>query len=548
MSDAVQKLMERLEVIRARQEEEKMAEEAKKQEPEFKNVTVAYAQDPEAKQIVLPGGMSLKKGAEWLMIQDRELDKEVSLHYPFPGYYPVDAALALYKALTRTYGFTGLVDTPPASMFEEKKPPVLVGVEVSPGHTVQIPWGAMVIHGIKGRLESEATLVDGQPVFVLGGTIVQRDRHQVDKIVALAKEILRTESIYRGKAIKVDLPPRHLDLLKAPKFMEVNDVQEGDLIFPRVVQQAVETNIFVPIKHTAVCRAHDIPRRRGILLAGPYGTGKTLTALVTAKLCVNNGWTFIYVDNLEQLPQALHFAKQYAPSVVFGEDINRVVSGDRDEDMDEYFNVLDGVDRKKDEVMVIFTTNEVDEIHPGMMRPGRIDAIIPVEPPDAEATTRLVRVYGRGLLDPDADLTLVGRILAGQIPAVVREAVERAKLVAIGNGSMRDGKIVVFEADLVSAAEQLVQHAEYVNREYEGEKPDMQILGEAIGGAIRDALGGKQRWENEYGAPDPDDGDTPYGGRGDEPETGGEAIAVVVKDALDKAGRPKRNGKKQRAT
>ncbi len=364
-----------------------MANEAatEKKEPEFKNVTLAYADDPNVKSIVLPQGMQPKKGAEWLLIQDAELGKEVQLHYTFPNYYPLDAAFALYKALLRTYGFTSLVDTPPKSFMEDKKPPILVGVEVEPGKTIQIPWGSMRISGVQGRLETSATLVDDQATFVLAGTVVQRDRGEVDKLVAKAKEILRTESIYKGKAIRVDLPPENFDLLKAPKFMDLDGVQESDLIFPYVVQEAVDTNILAVLKHTARCREHGIPRRRGVLLAGRYGTGKTLTARVAAKVAQDNGWTFVYLDDLTQLPQAMHFAKSYQPAVIFGEDINRVVSGNRDANMDEYFNVLDGVDNKKDEVMVVFTTNDVDEIHPGMLRPGRVDAMIHVTPPDAAA-------------------------------------------------------------------------------------------------------------------------------------------------------------------
>ena len=526
---------EKLRVAMGMKKEEKMTE--KKKEPEFKNVTVAYADDPEAKTIVLPAGMGLTKGAEWLLRQEAEMGKEVALHYPFPGHYPLDAAYAMYRAIQRTFGFTSLVDTP---SFFGPTPPTLVGVEVRLGETIQIPWGSFQLSGIKGRLETAATLVDDQATFVLGGSIVQRDRGEVDKLVCLAKNILATESIYKGKAVKVDLPSQNFDLTKAPKFMDLEGVKEDDLIFTRTVQEAVDTNILTPIKFTALCREHDIPRRRGILLAGPYGVGKTLTARVTAKVCQDHGWTFIYVDDLEQLPQALYFAKNYSPAVVFGEDINRVVSGERDSDMDEYFNSLDGVDRKKDEVMVVFTTNEVQEIHPGMMRPGRIDAMIEVTPPDAEATARLVSVYGRGLIDPAADLAQVGAILAGQIPAVTREAVERAKLVAIKDS--KGGRLMVRTEHLVSAARQLVAHAEYINRKYAGSPPDLQILGQAIGREIGSAMNWKRaaKSENYDFATDQEDG---LGSYAEEYRTPAANFAEVVSTALDEAGRPNGSGK-----
>jgi SpoVK/Ycf46/Vps4 family AAA+-type ATPase len=76
-------------------------------------------------------------------------------------------------------------------------------------------------------------------------------------------------------------------------------------------------------------QAHKVPLKRGVLLEGPYGTGKTLTAFVTAKKCVENGWTFIMLDRVAALKEALTFARMYAPAVVFAEDIDRSVEGER---------------------------------------------------------------------------------------------------------------------------------------------------------------------------------------------------------------------------
>jgi len=63
-----------------------------------------------------------------------------------------------------------------------------------------------------------------------------------------------------------------------------------------------------------------------------------------------------------------------------------------------------------------------------MLRPGRLDAIISIEPPDAETAERLVRHYGGNAIDETEDLVEVGVALQGQIPAVIEETVKRAKL------------------------------------------------------------------------------------------------------------------------
>ena len=59
-------------------------------------------------------------------------------------------------------------------------------------------------------------------------------------------------------------------------------------------------------------------------------------------------------------------------------------------------------DSKDSEIMVVLTTNEVSKIHPAFLRPGRIDAVVSIRPPDTEATVRMVRRYGRGLVDASA--------------------------------------------------------------------------------------------------------------------------------------------------
>ena len=63
-----------------------------------------------------------------------------------------------------------------------------------------------------------------------------------------------------------------------------------------------------------------------------------------------------------------------------------------------------------------------------MLRPGRLDAVIDVLPPDAEAAEKLVRLYGGQAIPETEDLTEVGQTLNGVIPAVIAEVVKRAKL------------------------------------------------------------------------------------------------------------------------
>jgi transitional endoplasmic reticulum ATPase len=164
-----------------------------------------------------------------------------------------------------------------------------------------------------------------------------------------------------------------------------------------------------------------------------------MTAYVAAKYAEDNGWTFLYLKDVNDLAIAIQFAKMYGPSVIFAEDLdNALGTSQRNTDVNGILNTIDGVDTKDSEIIVVLTTNHVDRINKAMLRPGRLDAVINVMPPNGEAAVKLVHQYARGLLKTDDDFTNVSKLLNGKIPAVIREVVERAKLAAIAAAPTED--------------------------------------------------------------------------------------------------------------
>ena len=104
--------------------------------------------------------------------------------------------------------------------------------------------------------------------------------------------------------------------------------------------------------------------------------------------------------------------------------------------------LVDHVARGGRNLILVFTTNEIDNIEPAMMRPGRLDAVIEVTAPDAEAAGKLVLLYGGDALADDVDITACGRALQGMIPAVISEVMRRAKLAQLSRtpqGHLVDG-------------------------------------------------------------------------------------------------------------
>lgn len=450
--------------------------EQKLENTQIKNVDIERG----GSKIVLPEGMSLDDGMEWLRRKKIEEDRDVAINEEVNA-FPLDGAYALARAISRKYGFTGLVPTP---SFFGPRPPVMIGVPVSTTENVQVPWGRMEIPGIRGYIQTGVTVKDDKAIFIIGGVVRQKYKAEIAELARLTRELVANESIYRGKAIRVKFPnvnDENFDpVTNAPKFLDFSNAKTNELVFSEDVKTKINDSVFVPIEKTQQCREFKIPLKRGILLEGPYGTGKTLTAYVTAKKAVDNQWTFIYLESVSQLRQAIFFAQQYGKSVIFAEDIDTVLKGNRSDEMNGILNTIDGVDTKTSEIIVVLTTNHIENINPAMLRPGRLDAVITVSPPDSKAVERLIRLYARGLLSADEKIDTVCDQLNGKIPAIVREVVERSKLSALSH--LKEGEQMrITEIDLMHAARSMLNQMELTNPKNKEPENPLKVFGEAVG-------------------------------------------------------------------
>jgi transitional endoplasmic reticulum ATPase len=426
----------------------------------------------EGVKIVLPKNMSLEDGIEALKRKIKEEQTEIAIHEEVEA-FPLDGAYALMQVLKSRYGWAHPV---PEETFFGPRPPVMVNLEIAYGKQTQVIWGQFTLPGIEGVIKTGVAKKYGQMIFAISGQVKKKYEDQVKQIADEVRAYVRESSIYRGKAIRLRTNDNgDFDMANPPMFLDLSKVREEELIFPDAVHAQVQTSLWTPIEKTEACRAHKIPLKRGVLLEGKYGTGKTLTAYVTAKKCEENAWTFLYLDRVSALKDAILIARQYSPAVIFAEDIDRVVTGDRDADVDDVLNNIDGIDSKNQEIIVILTTNHVENIEKAMLRPGRLDAVISVPAPDAKAAERLMRLYGRDLIPASESLTGAAKVLEGCIPAVVREVVERSKLYAIS----RSDDVYLTGADLEQAALTMKHHLSLMEAPRDAKTPE-QVFGETL--------------------------------------------------------------------
>lgn len=371
-------------------------------------------------KIVLPEALDIDDAIGILYRRRDYLNERTVLVEDF-DVFPWDGANATREVLTAMYGWAPSGYGSPS-----------IKVDVDFGKAIYVPWGEFTLPNTEATLNCGVGEKSNRMCFRLTCNVRHRDEATVKDIFAKIREFLVKGSIYRGKAIKLRfLDDRGRPLqMPEPAFMDVSKLGRHSIIYSKHIHDAIETNLFTPIERVEDCLANELPVKRAVLLGGTYGTGKTLAAAVASKIAVDNGITFVYVPRADELKLAIEFAKQYqSPAcAVFCEDIDRVTKGERSVSMDDLLNIIDGIDSKSANIIMVLTTNDIDSINPAMIRPGRLDSVIEVTPPDAEAVVRLIKHYAGESLAADADLTTAGEALAGCIPAIVAEVLKRAKL------------------------------------------------------------------------------------------------------------------------
>jgi transitional endoplasmic reticulum ATPase len=426
--------------------------------------------EPDRLKISLPEKMTLQQAIEILQKMQQDEERVVAPRHEVSDAYPLDALHALHLSLSKIYGWVNAVPTPG---FFGSNPPAMIQIHTAVNELKQLTWGRMQLPGWEGGFLDVMIHPGPPPRLILGGQCKQKFTPQFKKITDSITQFLRSASIYKGKAIRVgweweregrDYDPQE----HCPKFMDLFKVNPDQLVFSRNTQTQIELGLFAPIERTEMMRKYGESLKRGVLLEGTYGMGKTLTAAVTAKLATEHGWTFLYLDSVHDLARGLHLAAQYTPCVVFVEDIEKAMTRERTETVNQILNLMDGMNTKGLELLTVFTTNNQEEITRAFLRPGRLDFVVHIEPPDAYAAVKLCKMYGGNLLMDDINWDEVGELLAKitPSPAAIHEVVKRAKISAIYRSDPDQfvEKLIATE-DLISSAKSLEPQLKMIEEE-----------------------------------------------------------------------------------
>ena len=213
----------------------------------------------------------------------------------------------------------------------------------------------------------------------------------------------------------------------------------GDMV---ATKQALTEAVLWPLQHPDTFERLGVDPPRGVLLYGPPGCGKTFVVRALAssgRLSVHavKGAELMdkWVGSSEKAVRDLfRRARDSAPSLVFLDEIDALAprrgqsfdSGVTDRVVAALLTELDGIEPLRN-VVVLGATNRPDLIDPALLRPGRLEKLVFVEPPDADARRDILRSSSKSIpLSDDVDLDKLADELDGysaaDCVALLREA------------------------------------------------------------------------------------------------------------------------------
>lgn len=297
-----------------------------------------------------------------------------------------------------------------------------------------------------GRATDRATDRDGESAPDGGAVTVRLEQEDLLGAITVIRPLSRsgTEELSLG-SITLD---------------DVGDMEE--------VRQALTETVLWPLQHRDSFERLGVQPPRGVLLYGPPGCGKTF---VVRALAASGRLTVHMVKGAELMDKwvgssekavrdLFRKARDSAPSLVFLDEIDALAprrgqsgdSGVGDRVVAALLTELDGAEPLGD-VVILGATNRPELIDPALLRPGRLERLVFVPPPDAEARADILRASGRSVpLADDVDLAALAADLDGYSAADCAALLRESALTAM----RRDIDAAEVTADDVARARRVV--------------------------------------------------------------------------------------------
>lgn len=208
---------------------------------------------------------------------------------------------------------------------------------------------------------------------------------------------------------------------------------------------------------------------KGILLVGPPGTGKTLLARAVAG---EANVPFFHISGSDfvelfvgvgaaRVRDLFNQAKANAPCIIFIDEIDAVgrhrgagLGGghdEREQTLNQLLVEMDGFDVKEG-IIVMAATNRPDILDPALLRPGRFDKKVVVDPPDLRGRMKILKIHMKGKpIAEDVNVEILAKRTPGFVGADLENLVNEAALLAA-----REGRSKITMKDFEEAIDRVI--------------------------------------------------------------------------------------------
>ncbi|KAI9848230.1 MAG: AAA+-type ATPase [Thelocarpon superellum] len=240
-------------------------------------------------------------------------------------------------------------------------------------------------------------------------------------------------------------------------FLEVPAIKWSDIGGQEEIKRSLTEAVEWPIKYPARMHRLGIEPKKGLLLYGPPGCSKTLTAKA---LATEAGFNFIavkgpellsmYVGESERaLRNVFEKARAASPSIIFFDEIDTIASRREDRHssglhcLETLLNEMDGIETLNG-VFVLAATNKPDMLDTALLRPGRFDSVLYVGPPDLLARRDILRAHARKMdIDETVDIDQLAQSMDGHSGAEIVEICKKAGYLAFHDSVSNESEVQI---------------------------------------------------------------------------------------------------------
>ncbi len=263
--------------------------------------------------------------------------------------------------------------------------------------------------------------------------VMALERTSAENFLSELRTTMRANNVYRSHV--VSLKENNRGVLDV-QFHRLPPIARADIILPLGVLERTERQTIRFSKLREKLRAAGRHIKRGMLLYGSPGTGKTLTAMYLANQMPERTVILLTGRSIGLLEQSCKMARLLQPATVILEDVDLIAEERTRQEagcnalLFELLNQMDGLADDAD-ILFLLTTNRPDILEPALAaRPGRIDQAIEIPLPDHICRKRLFDLYGQGLTLRLEHLPQLIDQTEGVSAAFIRELMRKAALFA----------------------------------------------------------------------------------------------------------------------